>query len=322
MTRPMIRARVRSTCLLALACMATSSLAGPLFAAGQRLTAAVPGVHDDIRENFLYRIELDTGVATPVSPATSGLPPALGGTPDALFGYRSRSLGTVDPTTGAFTAIASGGPSATNLDLLADGRAYIVPFDAASHTQQLHGFDVGSLGWLPLGSATSTGDAIDLARGTPAGTAEPFIISLGSVGDALFGIDLDSGSLIRFEPDTGAASVVGEVGAVTAGTAADYSGFAALSGADTDDDGDFDALFGVANFLSVAGGPTQRLGGIIRFDLDDGTWDLVGTNPGVIFFGMGAQPSRVDGPSTLALALFGIGLGMFGRRRHLATWQR
>ncbi len=314
--RPLTRRpSLRFACLFALTCATTSVLAGPMFATGQRLTAAVPGVHDDIRENFVYRIDLDTGLATPVSPATSGLPPALGGTPDALFGYRSRSLGTVDPATGAFTTIASGGPSATNLDLLADGRAYLVPFDAAFETQQLHRFDVGSLVWLPLGSATSAGDAIDLARGTPAGTAEPFVISLGSVGDALFGIDLDSGSLVRFDADTGTASVVGEVGAVTAGTAADYSGFAALSGADTDGDGDFDSLFGVANFLSTAGGPAERLGGIIRFDLDDGTWDLVGTNPGVIFFGMGAQPSHVDGPSTTALALLGIGLAVFGARR-------
>lgn len=113
--------------------------------------------------------------------------------------------------------------------LLADGRAYLVPFDAAFEMQQQHRFDVGSLAWLALGSATSAGDAIDLARGSPAGTAEPFVISRGSV--------------------------------------------------------------------------------------DDGTWDLVGTNPGVIFFGMGAQPSHVDGPSTTALALLGIGLAVFGARR-------
>jgi hypothetical protein len=41
-------------------------------ASGQRLTPAVPGVHDDIRENFIYAIDSNTGIATPSSPPDGG----------------------------------------------------------------------------------------------------------------------------------------------------------------------------------------------------------------------------------------------------------
>lgn len=51
----------------------SSAHAGVIYASGQRLTQALPG-HNDIRENFIYAIDPLTGVATPVSPQTSGLP--------------------------------------------------------------------------------------------------------------------------------------------------------------------------------------------------------------------------------------------------------
>ena len=35
-----------------------------IYASGQRFIPAVPGEHDDIRENFIYSIDLETGVAT------------------------------------------------------------------------------------------------------------------------------------------------------------------------------------------------------------------------------------------------------------------
>ena len=52
------------------------------------------------------------------------------------------------------------------------------------------------------------------------------------------------------------------------------------------DDGMFDALFGAVNFFDDDGNAATdvlRLGGVVRYDLTDGTWSLVGTNPGVIF---------------------------------------
>ncbi|MEO1297550.1 MAG: PEP-CTERM sorting domain-containing protein, partial [Cyanobacteria bacterium J06636_16] len=151
------------------------------------------------------------------------------------------------------------------------------------------------------------------------GTANPFVISLGSVDNSLYGIDLDTDSLIQFDPETGDAAVVGEVGTVTADNRAIFSGFAALTGVDSDADGQFDALFGNVNFVdddSDPATPAQRLGGIARYDLSDGSWDLVGTNPGVIFFGFGASPVEVPEPATLGGLLLIGGLLGWRRRSH------
>jgi hypothetical protein len=169
-----------------------------------------------------------------------------------------------------------------------------------------------------VGSQTATGDAIDSAQGSVLGTAEPFIISLGSVGNRLYGVDLDSYSLIRFNPDTGSAAVVGSVGSVVSGDRSIYSGFSALTGVDTDQDGFFDSLFGNANFIdhdNDRNTPTQRLGGIVRYDLTEGTWTLVGTNPGVIFFGFGSSPASVPEPGLL-LAILTTAVVGFGLRRN------
>ena len=64
--------------------------AATIYASGQRLISAVPGVHDDLRENFIYALDSSTGIATPVSPETTGLPSALAGTADGgLLGFAS-----------------------------------------------------------------------------------------------------------------------------------------------------------------------------------------------------------------------------------------
>lgn len=111
-----------------------------------------------------------------------------------------------------------------------------------------------------------------------------------------FDESFDTQQLHQIDITTGDAAVVGEVGAITADDRAVFSGFAALTGVDTDTDGQFDALFGNVNFIDDDNDPetsVQRLGGIARYDLSDGSWDLVGTNPGVIFFGFGASPTAV-----------------------------
>ncbi|MDJ0842639.1 MAG: PEP-CTERM sorting domain-containing protein [Crocosphaera sp.] len=282
--------------------------AATIYASGQRLIPAVPGEHDDIRENFIYAIDSSTGIATPVSPETTGLPSALAGTLDQrLLGFASGGqLVEIDPLTANLTSIGSAnGLTSTGFDILDDGRGFLIPFDSNGNTQQIQALDLATGMTTPKGSATEAGDAIDEVRGTPLGTAEPFIISLGSVENQLYGVDLNTDSLIAFNPDTGEATVIGSVGAVTSGDRSIYDGFAALTGVDTNQDGSFDALFGNVNFIDSDNDPdtpSERLGGIARYDLTDGTWELVGTNPGVIFFGFGSSPTSVPEPGIL----FGI----------------
>lgn len=263
-----------------------------IYASGQLLVPGQPG-HDDTRENYIYEIDVATGVATAVSPVTSGLPAALAGTADGrLLGFSSGQLLDVDPLTGTTTAIGSNnGLSATAFDITAGGRGFILPFNTDFETQQLSSIDLSTGEATSLGSSSAIGDAIDLARGTALGTATPFIISLGSVGDVLYGIDLDTDTLVSIDGQSGSASVVGSVGAVGAANGGGYSGFSALTGVDEDLDGDFDALYGSVNFSG-----DERLGGLGRFDLATGEWSLVGTNPGVIFFGFGSIPVPAPGP--------------------------
>lgn len=297
------------------ACVALSPLSAtalPIFATGQLLIPGDPAIppgspgHDDTRENYVFQVDVTTGLAAPVSPVTSGLPAALAGTGDQrLLGFSSGELREIDPFAGTQASIgASNGLSATGFEVLPDGRGYITPFDGNFDTQQLFTIDLASGISVPLGANTSEiGDAVDTAAGNPLGTSTPFIISLGAVGNTLYGVDLDSDSLISLDADTGAASVVGAVGSVGSVGGGAYSGFAALTGVDETADGEFDALFGAVNFFDDPDTGFERLGGIARFDITEGTFSLVGTNPGVIFFGFGSSPAKVPAPSTLLLML-------------------
>lgn len=289
---------------------------GQLFIPGDRSLPSTDDRHYDHSENAVYRIDIRTGVATAVSPAmTTDLPSGLAGTPSGdIFGFASgfasgREFGRlvrVDPVSGAQTNIGQDiGLRSSALDITAAGLGFILPFNAASDTQQLHAIDLATGSVTPIGSATAIGDAIDLARGTPLGTAEPFVISLGSVGNVLYGVDADSESLVSIDSTTGAVGIVGAIGAVGAANGGGYSGFSALTGVDEDMDGDVDALFGSVNQVTGASG-AERLGGIARFDLTSGAWSLIGTNPGIVFFGFGLAPAPatdfvaadLDTPST------------------------
>jgi hypothetical protein len=285
--------------------------AATIYATGQLLIPGDPSIppgqpgHDDSRQNFVYQIDTSTGVATPVSPMTTGLPAALAGTLDQrLLGFATGQLVQIDPLTGARTPIGSNnGLNATGLEILPDNRGFLTPFDASFNTQQLFGIDIATGAASPISlSATAIGDAIDAAAGNPPGTTNPFIIGLGAVGRTLYGVDLDTNSLVALDSKTGKASVVGKVGAVGAVGGGLYSGFAGLTGVDQNADGRFGSLFGNVNFFdhdNDPATPVQRLGGVARYDLTDGTWSLVGTNPGVIFFGFGASPAAVPEPSSL-----------------------
>ncbi len=295
-------------------CLATSAHSATIFATGQLLTPGDPGIpagqpgHDDSRANFVYSINTTTGKATPISPATTGLPPALGGTPDGrLLGFSSGQLVEVDRGTGNRTNI--GGPAgitSTAFDVLADGRAFAFTFGDDS----LYGINT-TTGVATLVGSTGAVNAALLAAG--ATDPDAFIISLGSVGNDLYGWDLDTGTLIRINPDNGTATLVGALGAAGAVAGGTLSGGAALTGVDEDGDGAYDALFGNVNFLNPTGPESSiRLGGVARFDLTDGTYDLVGINEGIIFFGFGSSP--VPEPTT-ALLLAGLGgLAMLSRR--------
>ena len=285
---------------------AATGEAAYLYASGQLLIEGEPG-HDDVRENRIFKIDVLTGKATAVSPLFDGATPAAlagrrkNGQPE-LLGIRSGRLGKVNISEGTFLPIGDPiGMNSTGFDILADGRGYIVPF-VGSQTPQLFSIDLETAMATPIGSSTAIGDAIDAALGNNPGTTQPFVISLGSVGSTLYGVDLRTNTLIALDPETGTASVVGQVGAVGSSQGGGYSGCAALTGVDTNGDGAFDSLYGVVNF--APGG--ERLGGIARYDLNDGTWSLVGTNPGMIFFGMGS--TVVPEPSSVVM----LGMGLVG----------
>ncbi|WP_205127563.1 MULTISPECIES: hypothetical protein [Okeania] len=148
--------------------------AATIYASGQRLIPAVPDVHDDLRENFIYAIDSSTGIATPVFPETTGLPSALAGTLDQrLLGFASGGqLVEIDPLTANLTPIGSAnGLFSTSFDILDDQRGFLIPFDSNFNTQQIHALDLTTGMATPKGTATAVGDAIDEARGSALGTA-------------------------------------------------------------------------------------------------------------------------------------------------------
>ncbi len=244
----------------------------------------------------------------------------LASTPDGrLLGFASGQLAELHVPTQSVTPI--GGPSnvnATGFDILEDGRGFIVPFDSEFDTQQLHQLDLTTGQATPLGSPKAVQEAIEAVLGQPMGNvyaSGPFIIGLGSAGGTIYGADLVTLSLIALSPNTGVASVVGSLGAIGSvqhpSGQGRYFGFAGLTGVDTSGDGLFDTLYMCVNYYDPTPGvpgDTQAIGGIARVNLTDGTWTMVGENPGHIFYGLAAVPE----PAGMLLA----GLGMlFVRRR-------
>ncbi len=267
-------------------------------------------------ENRFYEIDTTTGAATPISGLVTGAPAGLAGTSDQrLLGHAGGQLSEVNPFTGALTPIgAPSGVTATGFDILEDGRGYITPLAGGASRQAAH-VDISTGVVTPIGAPNAIGDAIDAAFGLAPGTSTPFVISLGSVGGTVYGVSLESGrtNLIAINPDTGAASVIGAPNAV--GADARYGGFAAMTGVDENGDGMFDALFGGVNSFdddNDPGTPSIRFGGVVRYDLVAGTFSVVGSNPGVIFFGFGSSPVPAPGAGVAALVL---GVCALRRRR-------
>jgi hypothetical protein len=299
-----------------------ASTAPIIYASGQLLVENTAGTHDDVRENRIYVIDTSTGIASPLPIWSNPTPAALGGARGTgLLGFNAGQFGSVNPfVTNGFTPL--GGPAgvaATAFDVLADGRAFVV---TTSGNRQLYEIDRTTGIASAIGSAGQIAAALDAEFGLASGTSRPFVISLGSVGDTLYGVNLETGrqNLIAINPNTGAATVIGAADAVDANDLGRYSGYAALTGVDEDADGQFDALFGAVNFWDHDGDPGTsdvRLGGIARYDLSDGTWQLVGTNPGVIFFGFGSVP--IPEPTTLLLVTAAGVILTCGRGRRFAA---
>lgn len=311
------------------ACCAGSLSAQTIYASGQLFIPADP-THNDIRENRIYAIDVHTGQATPTSPVLSGTPPALAETSDGrLLGFNSGQLGQVNVATGGFTPIGSpAGISGTGLDILADGRAYTATLGANARLYQLN-TTTGAAS--AVGNPGVLGRSLDAAFGLAPGTSQPFIIGLGSVGNTLYGVDLETGrtNLVAIDVTAGTATPIGAVNALGVLGGGRYSGFSAMTGVDENSDGTFDALYGNVNFDSLSPNPQNRIGALARYDLTTGTFAIIGQNPGLIYFGFGSSPAAVPEPGSIALFV-GLSIAGFefarthraGRRRSRVYSQR
>jgi hypothetical protein len=269
--------------------------------------------------NYYYSIDTSTGIATPISPQLTGSSPAgLSAVGTQLVGFKDSQHGVVNPVAGTFSPVgASNGLSITGYEVLG-GSGYGVP--TSGPDRRLQQINLATSVATAIGTGTPIATALDTFFANPAGTNSPFIISMGSVGSTLYGVHLGTGknNLVALDPTTGSATVLGTANAVgTSGNpgVGSYSGFAAMTGVDSNNDGVYDQLFGNVNFFDPdASGPlaSQRLGGVARYDLNNGTWTLVGTNPGLIFFGFG---SPIPEPATLSVIAGAAVLGLRRRSR-------
>jgi len=311
----------RSLALSGLLAFVSPASAAIIFATGQN-----NGDSSHTSGNYYYSIDTATGVATAISPLLPGSSPAgLSAIGNQLVGFKNGQHGAVDPVAGTFApAGASNGFSITGYEVF-NGFGYGVPTSGSD--RRLQQIDLLSSTATPLGEGNPIGAVMDSFYGEAPGTNNPFIISMGSVGDTLYGIHIggSKNNLLSLDPSNGSATVIGGVNAVgTSGNPGEgrFSGFSALTGVDEDSDGMYDTLYGNVNFFDPdAGGPesSQRLGGVARYDLSNGTWEMVGTNPGLIFFGFGSSPaSRSTVPEPPAgfaiLLLTGAAMEFFRRR--------
>lgn len=274
--------------------------------------------------SYYYEIDTDTGLATRISPllAANG-PNGLAAVGSQIVGFSNGTHGVVNPVTGTFTPVGTSNGLGINGYEVLNGSGYGVPNSGAD--RRLFQIDINTSAATAIGVGNPIGAAMDTFYGNTAGTNSPTIISLGSVGGTLYGVNTEANkmNLVAINPSTGEATIIGAPNAVaTSGTpGARYNGFAALTGVDEDGDNVYDSLYGGINFYDPDGttgpAPDQNFGGVIRFDLNNGTWSLVGNNPGVIFFSFASPTAAVPEPGTVAMAVMGLALagGVALRRR-------
>ena len=274
---------------------------------------------------YYYQIDTTTGAATRISPLlTANGPNGLSAVGDQIVGFSAGTHGIVNPIAGTFMPVGTtNGLTLSGYDVL-NGSGYGVPSSGAD--RRLQRIDLTTSAATGLGTGNPIGSVMDTFYGNAAGTNNPSILALGSVGNTLYGVNSGAGkyNLVALNPDTGEATFIGAPNAVaTSGNpGARYDGFAALTGVDEDGDNVYDSLYGSINFYDPdgLGGPAaqQDFGGVIRFDLNNGTWSLVGNNPGIIFFGFASPTAAaIPEPGTVAMVVVGLALagGVALRRR-------
>jgi hypothetical protein len=242
-------------------------------------------------QNFFYTIDPVTGVATQQAPTPGGsifsaIAADRGG---RFFAYSNGAVFSINTTTWTLEQLAPAqGPPATGLDIVLAapgaglGTGYVIP---TTGDVRLHSVNLSTGAATPLGPVGGVAAALDAFYGS--GPNAPFIIGLGSVGTDLFGVHTTSGrtNLVRFNIATGEATPLGTPNNTPGSAGGGWTGFASMTGVDTDNNGHFDALFGGVNFLNGA-----RTGAVARYNLADGTFELVNTNPSLIFFSMASSP--------------------------------
>lgn len=274
---------------------------------------------------YYYQIDTATGAATRISPLlTANGPNGLAAMGDQIVGFSAGTHGFVNPIAGTFSPVGTtNGLTLSGYEVL-NGSGYGVP--SSGSDRRLQRIDLSTSAATALGGGNPIGSAMDTFYGNASGTNNPSILALGSVGNTLYGVNSGAGkyNLVALNPDTGEATFIGAPNAVaTSGNpGARYDGFAALTGVDEDGDNVYDSLYGGINFYDPdgLGGPLaeQNFGGVIRFDLNNGTWSLVGNNPGVIFFGFASPTaSAIPEPGTITMVAVGLALagGIALRRR-------
>ncbi len=280
--------------LVLAACLAPGAHA-QLYATG----SAVGG------QNRYYSIDVATGVATQLSgaPALATTTTGLAFTPSGVA-YGVTNAGQLclpDFSSNTFTNVGPFGfnppgipINSGNLDILADGRAFIYQTNEYSPLFQVN-LATGAV--TPIGGEMTLTTALQLAGGAVGGFDQPIIIGMGSIGGTLYAVEGRTNSLVAIDPTTGDVTVpTGLAGQLAGGTLLNgndrsryvafngSSSIAGVSGYDSDADGQYDKLFGIVNTFDG-----NRLGALIEINVANGTWELVGTgNAPVNFFALGA----------------------------------
>ncbi len=281
-------------------------IGGALQAAAPGKLYAIGGFDPDdtgMVAHRLYELDPATGKATPLPGSFGPEPSGLAATADGRIlaleiahsdgsepAPEESALLEIDPFKGFLTKLATVPAMATGFDIFPDGRAFTIPLPDGVAPVQLHTVSLGAGSLTAIGSASAIDDAFAAAFGSsPA--ANKRATQLGSVGGHAYAVVRHGtlANLVRFDPATGAATVLGAANAVTTANGGSYRGIPGLSGRDSDGDGQFDELYGVLNYHDHDGDPEtyfQVIGALVRFNLVDGTWSIVGTNPGLLFSGL------------------------------------
>lgn len=269
----------------------------------------------------IYELDPVTGKATPLPGSFKPEPAGLAATADGrLLALNvehhhhhgeepppaEAALVEIDPFKGFITKLATVPVEAYGFDILPDGRAFTIPMSTGGTPVQLHAVNLETGAATPVGSASAIDDAFAAAFGS-APAANKRATQLASVGGHLYAIVRHgtNANLVRLDPGTGAATVLGAANAVNTANGGAYRGIPGLSGRDSNGDGVFDELYGVLNYHDHDGDPETRfrvIGALIKFDLNDGTWSIVGTNPGLLFSGLASTAALNPTPAPEPLA--------------------